>query len=773
MRRARLVFSFVFIAAAVSATAQEYVPNRFIVQLAEPRKGAERQAAVQKEAVRAAVAERAGVVRDSLERVMNALVVEIDEARRAELETLPGVRKVYRDRKAQFDMDHAVGLVKARDAWRMVGGEDQAGKGMKIAIVDSGIDVSHPAFQDDSLAVPAGYPRTSLGNDVKGTNHKVIIARSYGIRGLPDIRDLGGHGSAVASVAAGARHASPVGEFAGIAPKAFLAIYRLDDADGSFTSSGLMRALEDVAGDGVDVMNLSIGFFPQTRYEDDPVAQAVEKLAERVIVSKSAGNMGPDPGLATAPASPSAITVGASWNERALGPSVEVPGLGGMFATRPDVDLPAELLTGELLSAEAVDAAGLLCTEAPAGSLAGKIVLILRGDCFFETKLVNAAKAGAKGAVLYTNANPIATLWSVGDATLPAVMVTNENGLKIKQAIAAEPGLNAKISFDLGAVTIDADQVTSFSSRGPGLASNIHVDLVAPGEDLYLVAQRTNAGGEIYSSTGYAVEAGTSFSSPMVAGAAAVLKAARPGLTVRQYKSLLVNSAAKFAAGDGSVFGVQSAGAGRLDVERALRAMTAADPVSISFGAGPLTMDVARNVTLTNLGSVADTLSITVSPLGSSAGAVVSPATVTLGPGESRVVTVNLSGTGLTPGEHQGFLLVHGTQSEVEQRIAYWYGASDRVPKTMSLMARTASARAGERYQYLMRIADASGTAIVDKLPTVEVLAGDGRVEIVQSLDADYPGMWVVVLRLGPVAGVSNLFRFSMGGVGRTVTLLP
>jgi hypothetical protein len=59
-------------------------------------------------------------------------------------------------------------------------------------------------------------------------------------------------------------------------------------------------ALEDVAADEMDALNLSIGFFPQPRYEDDPLAQAVERLTAKTIVSKSAGNMGPDPGMSTA-----------------------------------------------------------------------------------------------------------------------------------------------------------------------------------------------------------------------------------------------------------------------------------------------------------------------------------------------------------------------------------------------------------------------------------------------------------------------------------------
>ncbi len=771
MHRARLTL-IVLLTVAGHAWPQEFVPNRFIVELAEPGKGAGRQAAIQKDTVRAAIAERSGVVRDSLERVMNALIVDIDESRLAELESLPGVRKIYRDRQAHFDMDHAIGLVKARDAWRLAGGGDQAGKGMKIAIVDTGIDITHPAFKDDSLVVPNGYPKTSREIDSQGTNRKVIVARGYGLRGTPDIRDLGGHGSAVASVAAGAPHASPVGEFAGIAPKAFLGIYRLDDTDGSFTSSGLMRALEDVALDEMDVMNLSIGFFPQTRFEDDPVAQAVERLAARVIVSKSAGNMGPDPGMSSAPASPSAITVGASWNDRALAPSVEVPGIGGMLATRPDIDLPTAPLIGELVDAATSDASGLVCTAPPDASFSGRIVLILRGDCTFEIKLNNAQKAGAKGAIVYTNSSPIATLWTPGAASLPSVMIANESGLRIKRALAGEPGLTAKISFDLGVVSVDANQMTGFSSRGPGVANNIHVDLVAPGDDIFLAAQKVNPNGEIYSTTGYAVEGGTSFSSPMVAGAAAVLKAARPGLTVKQYKSLLVNAAAPFARPSGVVFGLQSAGAGRLDVERALRSMTVADPVTVGFGAGRLSVDLARDLTLTNLASATDTLAIAVSAIGNSAAAIVSPATVTLGPGESKRVTVRLSGSELPPGEHQGFLLIQGSQSEVQLRVPYWYGASDKVAKTISLLPRTSSPRAGERYQFLMRIADSSGSALMDTLPAVEATEGDGRVETVQSLDADFPGIWVVNLRLG-LLSATNVFRFQVGEAARTVTIRP
>ncbi len=185
-------------------------------------------------------------------------------------------------------------------------------------------------------------------------------------------------------------------------------------------------------------------------------------------------------------------------------------------------------------------------------------------------------------------------------------------------------------------------------------------------------------------------------------------------------------------------------------------------------------MDIARDVTLTNLGAAEDTLAILVSPLGatSAASVVVSPATVTLRPGESRVVTVRLMGSELTPGEHEGFLLVTGTQSEVEMRVPYWYGACDKVAKAITLYGQTIWPRPGDRVQYLMRVSDAAGAALIEAPPVIEVADGDGRVEAIQSLDGDYPGLWLVNLRLG-VLSSTNVFRFKLGDALQTVTITP
>ena len=91
-------------------------------------------------------------------------------------------------------------------------GIDNAGAGMKIGIIDTGIDSSHPAFQDPSLAIPDGFPHVNSNADVANTNNKVIVARSYAslfARRDPDTsaRDHVGHGTATSMAAAGVTNA--------------------------------------------------------------------------------------------------------------------------------------------------------------------------------------------------------------------------------------------------------------------------------------------------------------------------------------------------------------------------------------------------------------------------------------------------------------------------------------------------------------------------------------------------------------------------------------
>ena len=143
----------------------------------------------------------------------------------------------------RLNLNRATQLVNAPAAWTALGGVQNAGAGIKIAIIDTGIDQTHPAFQDSSLAMPAGYPICS-GSDCAFTSNKVIVARSYvrlvaagsdpqnpAADSRPDDyspRDRIGHGTAVASCAAGMPTLSPAGlTLTGVAPKAYLGNYKV------------------------------------------------------------------------------------------------------------------------------------------------------------------------------------------------------------------------------------------------------------------------------------------------------------------------------------------------------------------------------------------------------------------------------------------------------------------------------------------------------------------------------------------------------------------
>src|SRR5207248_832343 len=138
-------------------------------------------------------------------------------------------------------------------AWNTIG-VDKAGLGVKIAIIDSGIDITHPGMQDSSLQIPDGFPKTNVDSDTAFTNTKVIVARSYAalfqtVEDDISARDVVGHGTATAMAAGGARNTGPIGPIVGVAPKAFLGSYKVIGSNGGGTSDIILKAVDDAAAD--------------------------------------------------------------------------------------------------------------------------------------------------------------------------------------------------------------------------------------------------------------------------------------------------------------------------------------------------------------------------------------------------------------------------------------------------------------------------------------------------------------------------------------------
>jgi len=748
------------------------------------------------EAVKQDLASRNIQVVGAAATVMNAIFVVAPASRVAELRSVSGVIGVMPERRVQPNLNKATTLVNAPAAWAQpaIGGQSNAGNGIKIGILDTGIDAgsvhTNPAFADTGFPASPGFPKCNApvggGQSDCGlyTNNKVIVARSYvsmiaaGSNGaansMPDdysARDRDGHGSAVGAIAAGVQNSGGTVPFSGMAPKAFLGSYKIYGSGGvSFgpPESVVIKALDDAISDGMNIVNYSFGVPAVAGANDDvqcgnpakvwcdPLAHAFETAAENgTVITVPAGNYGSDgsddpyyntitsPGTA-----PSVITVGATINSHVFGPTVSVNASGaasnlkGIVAALSDsafMNWPSALCpncfpyiypsvlgatSGALVDAgQACSAIAGTVTGYPfLGPLADKWALIQQSSaagCSFDTQAQNATAAGAigiifymassgtpafpngdGGAICYNNKNPN----SQCDLYGPGVLISASDGQNLKTYIDANTG--AAVTIDTGGAeralssSTPANTLATYSSYGPAIDGSIKPDLVAPGgfdiwqtpfpstgNGIYTAGQSYDPNGALFSTNGYVATNGTSFSAPLVAGAAALLLQAQPKLTAAQVKSALVNSAAQSVTADelGDLVDVQEIGAGLLDANAALTAAATAVtavPSNLSFGylSTGTTLPKTIPVTVTNSGSASVTLTIGVTVGIAATGASVTPSqtSLILGAGGSTVLNISLGNSlPATPGEYNGAVTLTSTSPAVALRIPYMFLVGD------------------------------------------------------------------------------------------------
>ena len=771
------------------------VPNRFIVELTtEPladrlsaggaRISLSSAAAVSHRArilreqaqLRVSLRQAGAQVLESLDTVANALLVRTTDENPQPWANLPNVLRVTPVHTVPLVLDRAVVVNRIVDAWAQLGGPANAGRGMKVAILDTGVDIGHPGFQNSPLTVPEGFPLVNADSDTVYTNNKVIVARSYVSllphRDLDDsARDHVGHGTALAMIAAGETAAGPAATITGVASGAWIGSYKVFGSPGINDGAGddaVLKALDDAVKDGMDVVNLSLGSNVATRFGDDVLVQGVERAtAAGVLVVIASGNNGTGATTVSSPGTaPDAITVGAQMNDRVFAATVQLVGFSPFLALPGNGPTPSGPVTNAFVDVQTLDGSGLACDPLPAGSLTNRIALILRGDCQFAIKLNNAAAAGASAGVVYaTSASPNPTSMDVGSAILPAEMISNADGLALKQAIAQGAANSATASFTRMPVRVDANRLADFSGTGPNVDSSIKPDLLAVGENYYVATQSFDSKGDMYSANGYSLVGGTSFSAPTVAGAAALLKSARPGLTTAQYRSLLINSSTAVKSGTVQL-GVQQAGAGSLNAGSALLATTAVYPTSLGFGAGGAFPQGSLNLKITNVGTAADTFTLRASPTGTSPAAAISTGSLVLNPGASGTVSVSFTGSNLAAGAYEGVILVAGANGSVESRVPYWYGVQSTTPALITKLRLLASAKhdSKQRDAILFRVIDAAGLPITEVKPTATVTAGDGTITSLISLDSVSPGLFSLSVQLGPLAG-TNIFQIQAGDI--------
>ncbi len=759
----------------------------------------------------------AGVrVTGSTQYLLNAIFVETTPDRVAELRALPGVKSVVFLPRVRRSLNRAVPLVNGPAAWTALGGIQNAGLGIKIAIIDSGIDQTHPAFQDDSLPAPPGGVKCS-GSDCAFTNKKVIAARSFVAQlaagsapnpaadSRPDDlspRDHVGHGTALAMTAAGVTVTGPAATITGLAPKAYLGSYKIFGSPGvnDFTTGDvIIMALEQALQDGMDIAVLSLGSPAFSGPNDtgaicgetganacDPEAQAVENATRAgMTVVVAAGNEG-DIGqelptratIASPGTAPSAITVGASTNAHEFVHSVRLAGsdvpsnLQRILAQFGDGPLPASPVSAPLRDVTQLGNDGLACQPLPAGSLTNSFALIQRGTCTFALKARMASDAGATGVVFYLQQGQEDLFQPSGVAGtgVVAALIGYNEGQALKNFLGSHANYPVTLDPTLAeSQNVTPDEIAEFSSRGPaiGLAA-LKPELVAVGTNMYMATERYDVNGDMYDPSGYVAASGTSFSTPMVAGAAALVKQRNPTFTPAQIKSAVVNTASATVTDSGSVASENAAGAGKLDAGKAASTTVTIEPATISFGALTSTaLPPAKTLHFTNTGQSPVSLSLVVSARTSAptTQVLLDTSNFSLNAGQARDVSVRLTGTVPPPGTYEGVIAVQG--STVPLQVPYMFAVGDGV--AFDMFALSGDGFAGTVGQSVpdgllaFKLIDQFGLPVAGAPVQFRVVRGGG---VIQNPDSqtDANGIAAAQAILGSVPGVQQ-FQASAGGL--------
>ncbi|MFL5924148.1 MAG: S8 family serine peptidase [Gaiellaceae bacterium] len=648
--------------------------------------------------------------------ILDALAVQLRYRDLPKLMHVHAVRKVYPSARYHLDTNRSPSVIRADTFWATTGGR---GQGIKIAIVDDGVDQSNPFFNPAGLSYPAGFPKGGR----TWTTPKVIVARAFpgpgsGRQGRLALWRPGSfHGTHVAGIAAGVAgtvvgpgpdHPATTG-LSGIAPRAWIGNYRVFNVPvptgglDAFTPE-IMLAFEAAVNDGMDVINFS-GGGPEIDPASDALVDALDNAAAAGVVPViSAGNDRDDFGLGSVGSpsnAPAAISVAAASNLHVFGSELQVTGHGAPASLQHvpfsyNVTVTNAWTVGQTL----VDVGTLSGTDgrpverhvcAPtgfdpnderfsslrAGSLQGMVALVSRGGCTFASKVERVRKSGATGILLVDNRAGEANFIPLRLA-LPGGMISDLDGANLRTYLAAHGGrstFRATSPSDPHELqTGRSGIITSFSSGGPtNFDHRLKPDVAAPGGQILSSTLTEFAGAP------FAVFDGTSMAAPHVSGAVALLLQQHPGWSPQQVKSALTTSAAP-AWGDTARTNEASVlleGGGLIDVAAADSPKLFAEPTSLSFGYLTTDTGPAREallLSLTDAGGGGGAWSIAVQPQSGSAGATIAPATssVALAPGGTVDLPIVATAANTAPsGDDYGFVVL--TRGADRVRIPYYF----------------------------------------------------------------------------------------------------
>jgi minor extracellular serine protease Vpr len=608
------------------------------------------------------------------------------------LAALPNVTAIHAVTNAKLQNVNAIPYIGATQAWSKTDGEGShlTGKGVKVAIIDTGIDYTHADF--GGIGTTAAY-NYALAHDTVDPATDPQLAKQFGpnapkaIGGYdfvgdaynaddpahntpqPDKNplDCNSHGTHTAGTLAGfgvlangktytgaynkntvTAH-DPNGKWLvgpGAAPQASLLVYRVFGCAGTTNVDDL--AINQAVKDGASVISMSLGA-PYGTPSDPSAVAAQNAVNDGVTVVAADGNNGHSGYLTSSPASANgAISVAAM---DATVPSY--PGATLHLSTGKTVDtidangapLPSGTLPVVVLK-NPDGSISLGCDKSEYAGTAGKLVVTARGTCARVARAVFGDEAGAAAVVMVNNADTLppyeGKITSDPDTgeqhnvTIPFLGAKQSDGPTL---LAADGGTTTITATTVANTTYK--QTADFSSGGPRSGDSApKPDVIAPGVSV------TSAG--MGTGNGTLVDSGTSMATPMVAGVAALVKQAHPNWQATQIKAAIVNTADP-SLNDG--YDPQLAGTGVVQAQRAIKApvlATTNDQLdALAFGYVPGSGDYTdqKAITYTNNSDSARHYTLSVSSVGSTLGTSVSvvPSTVTVPAHGSTLVQVHLS----------------------------------------------------------------------------------------------------------------------------------
>ncbi|WP_328327565.1 S8 family serine peptidase [Kribbella sp. NBC_00382] len=532
---------------------------------------------------------------------VNAFAASLTSQQVSALSKTPGVVAVTPDQLHQaLDDKKPTDFLKLSGnsgVWKALGGNAEAGKGVVVGVVDTGIwpesaSLSGPKLGTKASATSPYRVGDSIvmhkadGNDFTGScqagedftadlcNTKLISAKYFGDAWLgatpPEARadyasprDGEGHGTHTATTAAGragvdvSESGINFGTISGVAPAAKIAVYKAlwtgkDGVGSGGYTSDILAAIDQAVADGVDVINYSVGSIFESAHTDPVQLAFLSAASAGIFVSAAGGNSGPEPSSLDN-TSPWVTTVGASTvapyeGTVVLGNGEKYAGLSTSIATKVGAKALVTGAAGRVSSATEYDGSQCLPNTLDSAQVAGKIVVCDRGVGARVDKSAEVKRAGGVGMVLLnlTDQDMVADSHAV-----PTVHLNTPGSLSVK-AYAGTAGATAQlVPGNLTSAVTPYPQMADFSSRGPSLSSHgdlLKPDLAAPGVNvLAAVAPPSNAGHS------YAFYSGTSMAAPHIAGLAALYLGKHPDWTPMMVKSALMTTTSDVKTSTGAV----------------------------------------------------------------------------------------------------------------------------------------------------------------------------------------------------------------------------